>query len=375
MARRQPLQQPPGGGLQTPPVTTEIMKEARRYQTVDTVTSWPLVYNTSTELGDYYTSLKKRSDSGRLVLSFAETLLGLYCRLIVLPVARSPFARTPLKIGDHFSIKGVRLLERAVPRLKDKADPMSLDGELLVTALFLPLSLCLASARGVLQWAAQQYVSVFPPLREAARDFDTKSLLGQWVTLLLMTYIYLPLQFVSHPSETLQHAFAVPSRVTWAVVNWNIGNILAVLHEVSDWVQWTSDTAAYCFYAWLGLVIAATEYAYYICFKVTGLESSLMSLVKMVRDYIERGDGAIARLISSLAQTPAGQWVSDVFAHSELGLVRLLRAIWYGADGREELKRNRRPGGRSVRLALPEEGPRPLPMPDTDGHSSRHNDH
>ena len=48
-------------------------------------------------------------------------------------------------------------------------------------------------------------------------DFDTKSLLGQWVTLLLMTYVYLPLQFVSHPSETLQHAFSVPSRVTWAV--------------------------------------------------------------------------------------------------------------------------------------------------------------
>ena len=43
--------------------------------------------------------------------------------------------------------------------------------------------------------------------------------------------------------------------------------------------------------------------------QVTGLESSLMALVKMVRDYIERGDGAIARLVSSLAQTPAGEWI------------------------------------------------------------------
>ena len=56
------------------------------------------------------------------MLSFGEALLSVYCRLILLPVARSPFARTPLKIGDHFSSKGVHLLERAVPRLKDKAE-------------------------------------------------------------------------------------------------------------------------------------------------------------------------------------------------------------------------------------------------------------
>ena len=68
---------------------------------------------------------QKRSDASRLILSFNETLLGLYCRLLLLPVARSPFARTPLKIGDHFSSKGVRLLERAVPRLKDKAEVRS----------------------------------------------------------------------------------------------------------------------------------------------------------------------------------------------------------------------------------------------------------
>ena len=182
-----------------------------------------------------------------------------------------------------------------------------------------------------------------------------------------------------------------------------------------------------------------------------------MSLVKMLRDYIERGDGAIARLVSSLAQTPAGEWLvsagsrscpdrvliggegrglslqrmechtscvqslyycaavlgwicpavsrspsgdvlgpefrlsltpqtpsalrlcrqTDVFAHSELGLVRLLRALWLGGDDREELKRHRRPGGsggRSVRLALPEDGPRPLPMPETNGSSLRRTD-
>ena len=55
------------------------------------------------------------------------------------------------------------------------------------------------------------------PLSLCSSDFDTKSLLGQWVTLLLITWVYLPLQFVSHPSETLQHAFSVPSRITWAV--------------------------------------------------------------------------------------------------------------------------------------------------------------
>ena len=62
-----------------------------------------------------------------------------------------------------------------------------------------------------------------------------------------------------------------------------------------------------------------------------------------------------------------------MFAHSELGLVQLLRALWYGRDEREDLKKHRRPGGgsRSVRLALPEEGPRPLPMPDTNGLSPR----
>ena len=66
----------------------------------------------------------------------------------------------------------------------------------------------------------------------------------------------------------------------------------------------------------------------------------------------------------------------DVFAHSELGLVQLLRALWYGRDEREELKRHRR-GGRTVRMALPaEEGPRPLPMPDTtNGLSPRRADH
>ena len=62
-----------------------------------------------------------------MVLSFGEALLSIYCRLILLPVARSPFARTPLKIGDHFSSKGARLLERAVPRLKDKVH-VSLSG-------------------------------------------------------------------------------------------------------------------------------------------------------------------------------------------------------------------------------------------------------
>ena len=56
-----------------------------------------------------------------MVLSFGEMVLSVYTRLVLLPVARSPFARTPLKIGDHFSSKGARLLERAVPRLKDKA--------------------------------------------------------------------------------------------------------------------------------------------------------------------------------------------------------------------------------------------------------------
>ena len=55
------------------------------------------------------------------------------------------------------------------------------------------------------------------------------------------------------------------------MVNWNIGNLLAVLHEVSDWAQWVSDTAAHVFYTWLGLVVAFTEYAYYICFKVSQL--------------------------------------------------------------------------------------------------------
>ena len=34
-----------------------------------------------------------------------------------------------------------------------------------------------------------------------------------------------------------------------------------------------------------------------------------MSLVKVLRDYIENGEGAIAKLISSLAQTPPGQWL------------------------------------------------------------------
>ena len=48
------------------------------------------------------------------------------------------------------------------------------------------------------------------------------------------------------------------------------------------------------------------------CPQVTGLEGRLMSLIKMLRDYIERGEGTIARLISSLAQTPAGQWLVSV---------------------------------------------------------------
>ena len=55
------------------------------------------------------------------------------------------------------------------------------------------------------------------------------------------------------------------------MVNWNIGNVLAVLHEVAEWVQWTRDTVTYSFYTWLGLVVAATEYGYYICFKVSQL--------------------------------------------------------------------------------------------------------
>ena len=55
--------------------------------------------------------------------------------------------------------------------------PMSVDGELLVTAVFLPLNLCLAMGRGVLQWTAEQYVSVFPPLREAARGQHSHDIL------------------------------------------------------------------------------------------------------------------------------------------------------------------------------------------------------
>ena len=48
------------GGQQLSPVATEVLKEARRYQTVDTVAGWPIVYNTSTNLADHYTSLKVR---------------------------------------------------------------------------------------------------------------------------------------------------------------------------------------------------------------------------------------------------------------------------------------------------------------------------
>ena len=64
------------------------------------------------------------------------------------------------------------------------------------------------------------------------------------------------------------------SRCLRQVVNWNIGNVLMVLHEVAEWVQWSRETATHAFYTWLGLVIAATEYGYYICFKVSQLSIS-----------------------------------------------------------------------------------------------------
>ncbi|XP_037081100.1 uncharacterized protein LOC119101779 [Pollicipes pollicipes] len=332
----------------------QLLREALRYQTVERAASWPLVTNTTADLLTYYHSTKKRSDSLRMLLTFSEVLLSMYCRLLVLPIARSPFARTPLKIADHFTSKGARLLEAAVPRLVEKHQPLAVDGELLATLVFLPLSLCLAAAHGVLEGVADRFVSVFPPLREAARDFDKKGLVGQWVTLLLMTYVYLPLQFVSHPSETIQQIFSIPSRITWAVINWNIGNLMAVLNEVAGWVEWARDTAAYCFYTWLGLVIIAVEYWYYAVFKVTGLERSLMSLVRSLRDYIENGDGAIAKLLSSLSQSPMAQWLADQLANSEVGLVLLLKSLWNGLDEREDLKQPRRAGGRGVRLALPE---------------------
>ena len=59
MARR-PQHPAPTGGHQLAPLASEVLKEARRYQTVDTVAGWPLVYNTSTDLAGYYASLKVR---------------------------------------------------------------------------------------------------------------------------------------------------------------------------------------------------------------------------------------------------------------------------------------------------------------------------
>ena len=41
-------------------MAVQVLKEARRYQTFDTAASWPLVYNTSSDIADYYTSLKVR---------------------------------------------------------------------------------------------------------------------------------------------------------------------------------------------------------------------------------------------------------------------------------------------------------------------------
>ena len=55
---RRPQQQQPADPHKPPSVEDEVLKEARRYQTVETVTSWPLVYNVSTDIADYYTSLK-----------------------------------------------------------------------------------------------------------------------------------------------------------------------------------------------------------------------------------------------------------------------------------------------------------------------------
>ncbi|XP_037080778.1 uncharacterized protein LOC119101537 [Pollicipes pollicipes] len=79
-----------------------------------------------------------------------------------------------------------------------------------------------------------------------------------------------------------------------------------------------------------------------------------MSLVRSLRDYIENGDGAIAKLLSSLSQSPMAQWLADQLANSEVGLVLLLKSLWNGLDEREDLKQPRRAGGRGVRLALPE---------------------
>lgn len=345
--------------MQSASPAVDLLREALRYDTVEHAASWPLVRNSSSDVLSYYQSVKKRSDSLKTLMSLSEAMFGVYLRLIVLPVARSPFARTPLKMGDHFASKGANLLETAVPRLKDSSEPLSLDGELLVTLFFLPLSLCLAAAHGILEGVAERIVSVFPPLREAARNFEKKGLLGQWISLVLMVYVYLPLQFVSHPSETIQMVFSIPSSVAWSVINWNISNVMAVLNEVAEWMQWAQTTSVYLFHTWLGFVVGAVEYWYYLVFKTTGLERYLARLVKALRDYVHRGEGTIAKALSSLLQTPLAQWLTDVFANSELELLKTLRALWAGLDDREELKKHHK----ERRTRSKDAKPQPLPMP------------
>lgn len=63
-----------------------------------------------------------------VLLSGWEGLAAACCRSLLLPVARTPLVRTPLRAADVVTSAGARLVERAMPQIKDKEQVRSESG-------------------------------------------------------------------------------------------------------------------------------------------------------------------------------------------------------------------------------------------------------
>ncbi|XP_037081945.1 uncharacterized protein LOC119102608 isoform X2 [Pollicipes pollicipes] len=304
------------------PVTRELMEEVWRYQTARTVLEWPVVTNATNSVLDAYATIKKDGDVARVVLGACEDLTGVYCRLVALPIARTALVRTPLGLADRVGSTAVHLVEKAMPQLKNREDPVQLNRDLLLSVLLLPLTISLVLAHQTLEGIASVLVTTFPSLQVAAEGFEQRCLAGQWFTLLLMTTLFLPLQLLSHPVQTVISwvretvALLISTASDW--VSW-------LQSTVSDWASWLAATAsewvgrvAAKVYEWVGgvaatarhyviralaLVAALVETMYYAVFEATGLMKVLQQAWEWVRQFLQqRRDGA-QQLLHSAADT------------------------------------------------------------------------
>lgn len=214
---------------------------------------------------------------------------------------------------------------------------MAVDGELLITLIFLPLSMFLTMLHRLFEGVASRLVSIFPPLKEAHRNFDQKGLVGQWITLLLMVYLYIPLQFLSHPTESIQYCFNIPSRVTWLIIEWNVANVVLIINEVFEWIEWTKVTFSSYIRFIQRLAMNLIDYWYYVVFRITGLEEIMASFLRMLRDYVKYSEGGMGKFIANLGRSALAESLVRTLISTNLTPVMFVKSVW-NEDNHEELK-------------------------------------